>query len=163
MVSQANQISASPSANPPPTVTGRHLISLPPPGLPEPTERPQRPQPVAPPIDDDSPIPGVDVRNASPRQITDASLDLYVAGLLSYEDYTALAFQPELHPDYNRTVGALTGERAQPDRRRDFVKYWNDRLQFDLRHNAQDSAQVRQSGRIHDLLKGLSQRTRINV
>jgi hypothetical protein len=161
MVSEVQRNSAAVPAVPPPIVGGRHLITVQPPGLPEATVRPERP--AAEETDADTAIPGLDVRNATPRQISDVSLDLYAAGMLTYEDYTALAFQPELHPDYNRTVGALTGERAQPDRRRDFVKYWSDRLQFELRYNAQDSAQVRQTGRIHDLMKGLSRRTRLDV
>ncbi|MBT6094903.1 MAG: hypothetical protein HOH04_08475 [Rhodospirillaceae bacterium] len=105
----------------------------------------------------------INFRHASPRQIADVSLDLYAAGLLSYEDYSELAFQPELHPDYNRTVGALTGEPAAPDHHRDFVLLWNERLQFDLRHNSQNSPPVRQTVRIYELLKGLGQRTRINI
>ncbi len=116
---------------------------------------------------DDSVAGDVNFRHASPRQISDVSLDLYAAGLLSYEDYSVLAFQPELHPDYDRTIGALTGEPAAPDHRRDFVLIWNEKLQFDLRHNPQNSAPVRQTVRIYELLKGLGQlaqqRTRMNV
>lgn len=109
-------------------------------------------------------LPGdIDIHDASPRQIAAASLDLYAAGLLTFEDYQELAFQPELHPDYNRTVGALTGEPAQPDRRRDFVKVWNERLQFDLRHNPRDSTAVKQAFRIHDLLLGLGRASRLSV
>ena len=62
---------------------------------------------------------GLDTRRASPREMTDLSLDLYAAGILSYDDYAVLAFQPELHPDYDRTIGALTGEAARPEGRRD--------------------------------------------
>ncbi len=36
-------------------------------------------------------------------------MDLHVAGVLPWEGYAMLAFQPELHPDYDRTVGALIG------------------------------------------------------
>lgn len=35
-----------------------------------------------------------------------------------------LANQPELHPDFNRTIGALTGRRAAPDRERDCLAEW---------------------------------------
>jgi hypothetical protein len=112
---------------------------------------------------DQSITENINFRNVSPRQISDISLDLYAGGLLSYEDYTAIAFQPELHPDYNRTIGALIGESAAPDQRRDFVSIWNERLQFDLRHFAGDSSTVKQTARIHDLLQGLGQPTRISV
>ena len=173
MDSQINGIAHRVSANPPPSVLtgGRQLVPVLPPGLPEPTTPPQRPSRSQTTIGettvsqeaDREATGGLDMRNASPRQIYNISLDLYVAGLLSYEDYTALAFQPELQPDYDRTVDALTGERAAPDRRRDFVKYWSDRLQFELRHNAGDSPVVRQTRRIHELLKSLGQPTQLNV
>jgi len=138
----------------------RALIASVPARVPVPTE------PLPPPTEEDGDIEligGVNVRRASPREIADISLDLYAAGLLTYEDYTELAFQPELHPDYNRTVGALTGEPAQPDRVRDFVHLWNERLQFDLRHNPANAPTVRQATRIYELLKGLAQRTRITA
>ena len=108
-------------------------------------------------------IAAVDFRNASPRQIANISLDLYAAGMLSYEDYTALAFQPELHPDYDRTVGALTGKPASPDQQRDYVEIWNERLRFDLRHNQKSSPSVKQAARIYNLLKGLGRPIRLNV
>ncbi len=169
MVSEVDRFTALVPASLPPLATGgRSLVTLPRPSLPmaetraaEASGRP--PAAIWAADDGTTPIPGLDVRNASPRQITNISLDLYAAGFLTYEDYTALAFQPELHPDYDRTVGALTGQPAAPDRPRDFVKYWNERLQFELRHNARDSAIVRQTGRIHELLKGLGQRTRLDA
>jgi hypothetical protein len=68
-----------------------------------------------------------------------------------------------LHPDYNRTVGALTGKPASPDQQRDYVEVWNERLRFDLRHNPQSSSSVKQAARIYNLLKGLGQPIRLNV
>ena len=108
-------------------------------------------------------IAAVDFRNASPRQIANISLDLYAAGMLSYEDYAALAFQPELHPDYDRTVGALTGKTAAPDQQRDYIEVWNERLRFNLRHNPQNSPSVKQAARIYNLLKGLGRPIRLNA
>ncbi len=122
------------------------------------TPKSPQPTPISNPI-----IAAIDFRNASPRQIANISLDLYAAGILSYEDYTALAFQPELHPDYDRTVGALTGKPASPDQQRDYVEVWNERLRFDLRHNPQSSPSVKQAARIYKLLKGLGQPIRLNV
>ena len=95
--------------------------------------------------------------------MTNLSLDLYAAGLINYEDYAVLAFQPELHPDYDKTVGSLTGEPAQPDRRRDYVKIWEEQLQFELRHGAGDSRIVRQTARIRDTLKQLADPTWIKA
>ena len=117
-----------------------------------------QPTPISNPI-----IAEVDFRKASPRQIANISLDLYAAGMLSYEDYTELAFQPELHPDYDRTVGALTGKTAAPDQQRDYIEVWNERLRFNLRHNPQNSPSVKQAARIYNLLKGLGQPIRLNA
>ena len=87
---------------------------------------------------------GFDVRNASPRHVAEVSMDLYVAGLLDWEEYAMLAFQPELHPDYNRTIGALTGHRAAPDRGRDFLAEWEERLAFEQKYRGErDEAAMR--------------------
>jgi hypothetical protein len=67
----------------------------------------------------------------SPRDMAELSLDLFLAGVLTDEEYALLAFQPELHPDFDRTIGALTGERAKPDQSRDYVAIWRERLEFE--------------------------------
>lgn len=95
---------------------------------------------------------GLSLRDLSPRQMAEVSLDLYAAGVLAYEDYEILAFQPELHPDYNDTVGALTGEPAGPDRARDYVSQWEDRLNFERRYNPQNTRLVRKTEHILNLL-----------
>ena len=95
----------------------------------------------------------VDTHHLSPRQMSELSLNLYAAGAISFDDYSALAFQPELHPDFNRTIGALTGERAEPDRPRDFVRLWDDRADFQRRHNAARVDLVEQSVRIASVLR----------
>ena len=95
----------------------------------------------------------VDTHHLSPRQMSELSLNLYAAGAISFDDYSALAFQPELHPDFNRTIGALTGERAEPDRPRDFVRLWDDRADFQRRHNAARADLVEQSERIASVLR----------
>ena len=95
----------------------------------------------------------VDTHHLSPRQMSELSLDLYAIGAISFEDYSALAFQPELHPDFDRTIGALTGERADPDRPRDFVRLWDDRADFQRRHNAARTDLVEQSERIASVLR----------
>jgi hypothetical protein len=81
--------------------------------------------------------------------MSELSLDLYVAGLLGYEDYAMLAFQPELHPDYDTTIGALTGTRAQPDRPRDFIELWEDRLRFESAHSPENQKLI---GRIQHIV-----------
>ena len=66
-------------------------------------------------------------------------MDLYMVGVITWEEHAMLAFQPELHPDYDQTVGALTGEKADPDRPRDYVAIWEARLAFERKHNAGDA------------------------
>ena len=98
-------------------------------------------------------IGDVDTHHLSPRQMSELSLDLYAIGAISFDDYSALAFQPELHPDFDRTIGALTGERADPDRPRDFVRLWDDRADFQRRYNAARTDLVEQSERIASVLR----------
>jgi hypothetical protein len=82
--------------------------------------------------------------------MSELSLDLYVAGLLGYEDYAMLAFQPELHPDYDMTIGALTGIKARPDRPRDFIELWEDRLHFEHAHTPENRKLI---GRIQHIVQ----------
>lgn len=112
------------------------------PAAPEPEAPPMRVQPLRAVIGD------VDIRNITPRRMVDLGMDLYVAGVIPWEDYALLAFQPELHPDYDRTIGALTGEKAQPDRPRDFLAQWEERLRFDQKYNAERRDVVDRSERI---------------
>lgn len=77
---------------------------------------------------------GVDARAISPRAMHALSEDLYAGGVLTWDEHAALSFQAELHPDFPRTIGALTGERPLPDQPRDFVKEWEKRLDFERRH-----------------------------
>ena len=96
-----------------------------------------------------------DARSISPRRVSEISMDLYVNGALAWEEYAMLAFQPELHPDYDRTIGALTGQTAAPDEPRDFVRQWEARLVFERKHNADNPAMVARTQRIVDVLKQL--------
>lgn len=104
-----------------------------------------------------------DVRHMTPREMQDYSQNLYAAGAITFEDYEALAFQPDLHPDFNRTIGALTGEKAQPDRPRDYIRQWSDRVEYTQRYYPQNSEEVRQAHRIHEALKAYPRRTDIFV
>ena len=87
-------------------------------------------------------------RHASPREIAQRSLEFYAEGFLDWDDHAQLAFQPELHPDYDRTIGALTGTKAEPDRPRDFVADWEQRLLFELRYNPENAEAVARARRI---------------
>ena len=118
------QASPIPSDRIEPTLTGRSLVPYTQGALPVPlAELFDAPRPSA----LRERVGEVDARAISPRQIAEISMDLYVNGALAWEEYAMLAFQPELHPDYARTIGALTGEPAEPDRPRDFVNQWESR------------------------------------
>lgn len=106
-------------------------------------------------------IGNVDTHNLTPRRMADLSLDLYAAGAISFDDYSLLAFQPELHPDFNRTIGALTGEKADPDRPRDFISLWDDRAAFQRRHNSGRNDLIEQSERIASMLRRIDSPTNV--
>ena len=118
--------------------------------LAEPARTVGEPKRIAPPNGDRA---SVNVRYMTPRQMLDYSQDLYAAGIITFDDYEALAFQPDLHPHFDRTIGALTGERAQPDRPRDFIRRWEDRLEFAQRYYPSSSQEVRQAFRILEAIK----------
>ncbi|MEO5335929.1 MAG: hypothetical protein H7841_03400 [Magnetospirillum sp. WYHS-4] len=106
---------------------------------------------------------GVNVRRMSPREMANLSQDLYAAGVLSWDEYSMLAYQSELQPGYDRTVGALTGQPAQPDKPRDFIALWEDRLAFEERHNPADSRQIQTSRHILTVLKQIASPTNFVV
>ena len=99
----------------------------------------------------------------SPREMTELSLDLFLAGVLSDEEYALLAFQPELHPDFDRTIGALTGERANPDQSRDYVAIWRDRLEFECSRSRPDRDLIDRIQRILFVLRRLGTARRMTM
>ncbi|MBM3565700.1 MAG: hypothetical protein FJX42_06265 [Alphaproteobacteria bacterium] len=139
----------------PPPLAGSALAPLAPNRAPVPISSPPLPvaagarADLAPPVNDGGIF---DPRRVSPREIAAFSLDLYAAGLIRWDDHQALAFQPELHPDYDRTIGALLGQKAAPDKPRDFLLEWEQRLLFELRYNAENTEAV---GRARRILKAL--------
>jgi len=98
------------------------------------------------------PVPAIDLRQTSPRKVAQLSLDLYVAGFIEWEEHEMLAFQAELHPDYNKTIGALTGEPARPDHPRDFIEEWERRLAFQRRYNPDNVRRIRRTEHIYNVL-----------
>ncbi len=101
---------------------------------------------------------GMNVRRISPREMSDFSLDLYAAGIISFDDYSALSQHPELNPFFDKTIGALTNEKARPDGKRDLVRYWEDKLSFAKRHTHPNSNNLDQAKRIVGLMRYLSRR-----
>lgn len=96
-----------------------------------------------------------DVRHMTPRQMVNLSFDLYSAGFLSQEQYTELAFQSELMPNFESTIGALTGEKAQPDLPRDYIAIWRQRVSFERTHCTEDERVVQRAQSTLDLLKSI--------
>ena len=94
----------------------------------------------------------IDVRWISPSDMAEISLDLYAMGLVTFEDYSALAYHAELHPEYDRTIGALTGQSAAPERRRDLIVEWTDKKTFLQKHCPGNRELINQSERIVSLL-----------
>jgi len=70
---------------------------------------------------------GYDLRNASPKNMNQLSSELYSSGLIPFETHSLISFQPELNSDqyYN-----LHGELPLPDRPRDFITDWEEKLAF---------------------------------
>ncbi len=96
----------------------------------------------------------VDPRAMSPRQLADWAHEMYLCRMLSWEEYCMAGFPPELHPQYNRTIGALTGKLAQPDTPRNMIRVWEERLSFMLRYYEADEPDVQ---RVEKLLRLLRQ------
>lgn len=101
---------------------------------------------------------GIDVRHISPREISDFGLDLYAAGAISFEDYSALSQHPELNPHFDKTIGALTNEKARPEFKRDLVRYWEEKMAFTKRYESIDRETREQAKRIVSLMRYLSRR-----
>jgi hypothetical protein len=119
------------------------------------SRRPDRP-PLPTPVVEGAPLPVPDsqirVRHMSPRQMADWAHEMYMMGWIAWEEYRA-AIPTELHPDYDTTIGALTGEPAQPDRPRDMVREMEERLEFARRHFFDDDAKLRGLMRIVSILR----------
>ena len=103
-----------------------------------------------------------DVHAITPRQMVDLSFDLYSAGFLDHLQYADLAFQAELMPNYDTTIGALTGNKAAPDRPRDFTTIWRDRLRFEKTYCADDPRLLERAESIFKLLLSLRELAKPN-
>lgn len=119
-------------------------------GAPRPPALPERaePQLLLPP-----PRPERNVRMMSPREVATFAYDNYIDGVLNWDEYRMLGFPAELHPAFDETIGALTGEKADPDRPRDVVADWEDRLAFARKHNPDQPEIIGRTERILDVLK----------
>ncbi len=104
------------------------------------------------------PLPEVGLRAMTPRAMVELSLELYLRGMITQAEYRLLAFQPEFHPAYGRTIGALTGRMAQPDRPRDFILHWQERLAFEASHGPVERLRVKRTRAILEVLTRFDRR-----
>jgi hypothetical protein len=95
----------------------------------------------------------IDPRRMSPRQLANWAHEMYLCRELNWDEYCMAGFPAELHPHYNRTVGALTGNLAQPDAPRNMIRVWEERLAFALRYNEPDDPEVLRTEKLLMLLK----------
>jgi hypothetical protein len=58
---------------------------------------------------------GANACKISPRGMSNFILDLYAAGIVSFKDYKSLSEHSELNPHFDKTIGALTNRKAQPE------------------------------------------------
>ncbi|GEM_PF-3348371 len=93
----------------------------------------------------------VNPRRMSARQLADWAAELHADGMMNLAEYGIAGFPAELHPDYDSTVGALTGEPADPDCPRDMIIQWEDRYHRETRCLGAVAARI--SGRIVELLR----------
>ncbi|MEQ8193635.1 MAG: hypothetical protein RIB59_04010 [Rhodospirillales bacterium] len=141
------------AADGPITIPSTAIVPFEPPGLPATTEPPDINR------DLDRELMEIlgsrNVRHISPRAMAGLALDLYAAGYLAWEEYAVLAFQAELQPAFDRTIGALTGEKAEPDRPRDYIRRWEKRFAFELKHSRHDRPLIESTKAILAFLRSL--------
>lgn len=105
---------------------------------------------------------GPDLRNISPRDFADLMHELYLGGVLDWQEYRMVGFPSQLHPRYDETIGALTGEKAAPDQPRDMLADWEARVDFERRHDGAPAEQRPRAERILEVLSWQGQ-THVNV
>jgi hypothetical protein len=93
-----------------------------------------RPVPaLLPPPSRPGPGPRFNLRNISPRHFAEITHELYLEGILSWEEFQQVGFPSELDPRFDETIGALIGEKANPDQPRDMLGQWEERVAFEQR------------------------------
>lgn len=92
-------------------------------------------------------------RNMSPREAAKLGFDLYAAGIFKWDEYSDFSFQAELHPEFSKTIGALTGESPRPDAKRDFIKVWEEKYGFTVRYAGSDSEVAKRALHILSVLR----------
>jgi hypothetical protein len=105
----------------------------------------------------DGRLAGPTPRRMSPRQMADLSQCLRDSGLLNADESRLLGFHVELHQDHDATIGAISGSPASPNRPRDLIVEWEERLAFTRAHLPDDRERIRRIERIIDVLRALAE------
>ena len=108
-------------------------------------------------------LPATDITQISPRKMIYLSMDLYLSGVIGWEEHEMLSFQADLHPDFGKTIGALTGQPAKPDQPKDFLAEWESRLAFQRRHSPDRVGLIRRTEHIRNVLHQINAPTRLVV
>jgi hypothetical protein len=96
-----------------------------------------------------------DLGAISPRTMIALSTELFASGFLTPDQHEDLSFQSELMPNFDTTIGALTGEKAEPDRVRNFTDIWRQRLEFEKKHVDASGRLIKRTKKILDLLESI--------
>ena len=103
----------------------------------------------------------LNIRHISPRKMLETGYDLYTIGAIGWDEYEMVAFQAELHPDFDKTIGSLVGDTAQPDRPQDFIAIWEKRLEYERRYNPDDTRTIRQAEHLVSILRQIDSPTNL--
>lgn len=95
-------------------------------------------------------------RRMSPWQMADLGQRLRESGLLNADESRLLCCHVELHQDHANTIGAIGGSPASPNRPRDLIAEWEERLAFTQAHIPDDQERIRRIERIIDVLRSLA-------
>ena len=94
---------------------------------------------------------GYDVRNITPREMSELSKNLYENGAISFQDHALMSFQPELG------MGMIPGENdtSAADIPKDFIQHWERQLEYHKQQGNESFAKIDQ--RILNILSNLSE------
>ncbi len=71
-----------------------------------------------------------DLRNITAKDTAQLSQGLYDGGAISLKHHAFLSFQPALNPEYNDTIGSISGVTLTGDEPKDLVAFWENDLAY---------------------------------
>lgn len=76
-----------------------------------------------------------DVRNMTPKEMSELSQHLFDSGLINFEHHALLSFQPEMNYETQEILP------SRPDETRDFIKQWEQQKELHIRQGNHQFAQ----------------------